>query len=281
MIIVAKTNTLQKIFIIERCNMNLSEKIIDERKKKGWSQEELADKLDVSRQSVSKWEGGLSTPEVEKIVKMAELFGVSTDYLLNYKVEKETENNLYEQKPLRVVSLNEATEFLSVRAEVLKKIALACAICVTSPIIPLIVIGSSYFKALDLPLGGAVAIAFLFLLIHVSFAVVIFIRQGFKLEKYHYLLKEKFVLGEGVEKMVKEKLAQMRNGGIAALCAGIVLCILGAMPIVIGALMEVSNFILVCLTAALLFVVSIAIYLLAGICGGCVSYRAFLHNKNK
>ena len=88
MIIVAKTNTLQKIFITERCNMNLSEKIIYERKKKGWSQEELADKLDVSRQSVSKWEGGLSIPEVEKIVKMAELFGVSTDYLLNYKVEK-------------------------------------------------------------------------------------------------------------------------------------------------------------------------------------------------
>ena len=261
--------------------MNLAEKIIDERKKKGWSQEELADKLDVSRQSVSKWEGGLSTPEVEKIVKMAELFGVSTDYLLNSNVEKETVNNVYEQKPLHVVSLKEATEFLSVRADVLKKVALASSICVTSPIIPLIVIGGSYFKAFDLPLGGAVAIAFLFLLIHVSMAVVIFIRQGFKLEKYHYLFKEKFVLGEGVEKMVREKLSTLRNSGIAALCSGVVLCIFGAMPIVMGALFQVSNFTLVCLVAVLLFVISIAIYLLAGICGGCVSYRVFLTNKSK
>lgn len=261
--------------------MILAEKIIDERKKQGWSQEELAEKLDVSRQSVSKWEGGLSTPEVEKIVKMAELFGVSTDYLLNSNVEKETVNNVYEQKPLYVVSLKEATEFLSVRADVLKKIALACSICVTSPIIPLIVVGGSYFNALDLPLVGAVAIAILFLAIHVSLAVMIFIRQGLKLEDYHYLFKEKFVIEEGVEKMVREKLAQMRNSGIAALCGGIILCILSAVPVVMGALLQVSNFVLLCLISVLLFVLSISIYLFAGVCGGCVSYRAFLHNKNK
>ena len=72
----------------------------------------------------------------------------------------------------------------------MKKIALACSICVTSPIIPLIVVGGSYFNALDLPLVGAVAIAILFLAIHVSLAVMIFIRQGLKLEDYHYLFKE-------------------------------------------------------------------------------------------
>ena len=61
----------------------LSEKIISLRKSRGWSQEELAERLDVSRQSVSKWESGVSNPELDKIVAMSTLFGVSTDYLLD------------------------------------------------------------------------------------------------------------------------------------------------------------------------------------------------------
>ena len=66
--------------------MILADKIIEERKKNGWSLEELAEKLDVSRQSVSKWEGAQSTPDLQKILKMSEIFGVSTDYLLGNDV---------------------------------------------------------------------------------------------------------------------------------------------------------------------------------------------------
>ena len=60
----------------------LADKIIELRKKLGWSQEQLAEQLEVSRQSVSKWESGMSIPDIDKIVKMSGLFGVSTDYLL-------------------------------------------------------------------------------------------------------------------------------------------------------------------------------------------------------
>ena len=62
--------------------MTLAEKISALRKKNGWSQEELAERLDVSRQSVSKWESAQSVPELDKIVQMSELFGVSTDQLI-------------------------------------------------------------------------------------------------------------------------------------------------------------------------------------------------------
>ena len=62
--------------------MILADKIMNERKKNGWSQEELAEQLNVSRQSVSKWEGAQAIPDLQKIIAMAELFGVSTDYLL-------------------------------------------------------------------------------------------------------------------------------------------------------------------------------------------------------
>mgnify|MGYP002412237337 CR=1 FL=1 len=68
--------------------MILADKIIQLRKQFGWSQENLADALNVSRQSVSKWESGNSIPDLTKILKMAEIFGVSTDYLLKDEIEK-------------------------------------------------------------------------------------------------------------------------------------------------------------------------------------------------
>ena len=62
--------------------MIFSEKLLTLRKAKGITQEQLAEKLDVSRQSISKWESGQSVPELENIVALSTIFDVSTDYLL-------------------------------------------------------------------------------------------------------------------------------------------------------------------------------------------------------
>ena len=62
--------------------MSISEKIQQLRKSNGLSQEQLAEKLDVTRQAISKWESGTSSPDIEKIVLISELFDVSTDYLM-------------------------------------------------------------------------------------------------------------------------------------------------------------------------------------------------------
>ena len=63
--------------------MKLGEKICAQRKKLGLSQEELAVRLNVTRQAVSKWETGTSVPELETLVALARVFGVTTDYLLS------------------------------------------------------------------------------------------------------------------------------------------------------------------------------------------------------
>ncbi|MCI9078588.1 MAG: helix-turn-helix transcriptional regulator [Lachnospiraceae bacterium] len=62
--------------------MDFSEKILTLRKGNDWTQEELAEKLGVSRQSVSKWESGQAVPEMQKIVALSSVFNVTTDYLL-------------------------------------------------------------------------------------------------------------------------------------------------------------------------------------------------------
>lgn len=80
--------------------MNMADRIQYLRKTKGLSQEELANKVGVSRQAVSKWESGQSTPDIEKIIIMSEFFEATTDYILKgvepvNMVNKETINSLY------------------------------------------------------------------------------------------------------------------------------------------------------------------------------------------
>lgn len=62
--------------------MNFGEKLQALRKARGWSQEELAGRIHVSRQTLSKWESGGAVPDTENIVALSRLFGVTTDYLL-------------------------------------------------------------------------------------------------------------------------------------------------------------------------------------------------------
>ena len=63
--------------------MKLSEKIIQLRKVNSWSQEDLAEKLDVSRQAISRWENGTALPDANNILQLSKLFNVTADYLLN------------------------------------------------------------------------------------------------------------------------------------------------------------------------------------------------------
>ncbi len=68
--------------------MTLSEKLYNLRRKQGLSQERLAEKLDCSRQVISKWENGTTTPDAEMLQKYSELFGVSIDYLVKEDIEE-------------------------------------------------------------------------------------------------------------------------------------------------------------------------------------------------
>lgn len=73
--------------------MNIAEKIVLLRKKKGISQEELANELNTSRQAISKWENNQSTPDLEKLVALSKYFNVTTDYLLIDSIETSINNN--------------------------------------------------------------------------------------------------------------------------------------------------------------------------------------------
>lgn len=125
--------------------MILADKIVSLRKKAGWSQEDLAEKLGVTRQSVSKWEGAQSVPDMDKVVMMSRLFGVSTDFLLKDELEEETPCAAAQDDdtPLRRVSLTQASAYLALRKAAAPKIAVATALCITSPVTLILLAGMS------------------------------------------------------------------------------------------------------------------------------------------
>ena len=69
--------------------MKMPDKIIRLRKANGWSQEELAEKVDVSRQAISRWENGTALPDAQNVLQISKLFHVTTDYLLNDDYESD------------------------------------------------------------------------------------------------------------------------------------------------------------------------------------------------
>ena len=95
--------------------MIFADKVVQLRKKSGWSQEELAEKLNVTRQSVSKLEGAQSIPDLEKILQLAQIFGVSTDYLLKDELAEAEYTKSDYSSSVRRVSMEEANAFLQVK----------------------------------------------------------------------------------------------------------------------------------------------------------------------
>ena len=96
--------------------MILADKIIRLRKKNGWSQEDLADKMSVSRQAVSKWEGAQTIPDLEKILQLSVLFGVTTDYLLKDEIEdEELTNDTSSDTTVKRISIEEANAYIEQR----------------------------------------------------------------------------------------------------------------------------------------------------------------------
>ena len=210
--------------------MILADKIIKLRKKNGWSQEELADKMYVSRQAVSKWEAAQTTPDLEKILMLSRLFGVTTDYLLKDELEQEAFTDDTLEAGTRCITMEEANTYLAHRKWASVRIAFATVLCILSPIC-LILLGTLAENAI-LPFNENFAVfcglAVLFIL--VAIAVAIYIYVGFKHSPYEFLEKEEFELAYGVAGMVKERQKAYRNtyirGNIAATC----LCILVPIP---------------------------------------------------
>lgn len=287
--------------------MRLSEKIMDLRKRSGWSQEELAEQLGISRQSVSKWELGESVPDLDRIIRMSELWNVSTDYLLkdsetfggegeedglqNARAEAHEEQDDSEggtrgtsggrmngafDAAVHEVSRAEARDFLEVSLYASPRIAFGVMLCILSPICLLLLGGiseqPSLFGGVIIHLSDNVAggIGLSILLLFVAVAVGIFLTTGMRLSAYEYMEKELLAVPEDVLFEVSEARADYESTFRSSVTTGVILCVIGAIPFFLSTVFLDEDFALTVGLCLLLVFVAVGVFFLvsAGIIHG-------------
>ena len=250
----------------EVMEMILADKITEERKKNGWSQEELANQLGVSRQAVSKWESAGAVPDLQRILQMSELFCVSTDYLL--KDEMKAENITYHEstesyaEPLKKVTMENANEFLDMKRNGSKVVANATSMCILSPILLIVLVTMAEDSVFHVSESLATVFGCVFLLGMVAAAVFLFITYGMRESHMEHFEKECFETEYGVSGIVREKKDSYEPIFIRGTAVGVVLCILAVIPTIIAEAMETSDYCCGLSVGLLLFILAIGVNLL-------------------
>lgn len=246
--------------------MSLAEKIALLRKQKGWSQEELAERMDISRQSVSKWESGQSVPDLDKIIKISNIFAVSTDYLLKEDTEEEftgreeSDNADKWSESVKSVSMEEATAFMDKTVEQAKRMALAIASYVISPVCLILLGGMSEYGAIPMTENMAGGLGTAVLLVLVAIATTVVILSAMQLSKYEYLEKDRISIEYGVREAVEQRKEAFEPSFRKRIALGVAFCILGVVPLLLAAAADAKGIVYVCCIGILLFLIAFGVY---------------------
>lgn len=240
--------------------MILADKIINLRKKNAWSQEELAEKLGVSRQSISKYEGAQSIPDMDKILKLSKIFGVTTDYLIKDEIEDpEFLDEDYEESKTRKVSMEMANEYLNLKEISAKNLALGVSLCIISPIL-LIIFSQAYESLLlsvteNVVVGVSLTVLFLFIIA----AVGIFVREGMLLKKYEFIESEAIDTDYGVDGMARDRMEKFHDSFVKKNIIGILLIVSSILPIFLGMIFSAEDLVMAIAMGFLLALVALGV----------------------
>lgn len=243
--------------------MILADKIIKLRKQFGWSQEELAEKMNVSRQSVSKWESTNSIPDLNRIILLAEIFAVSTDFLL--KDENETCDALNERNEPNTlqIGLEQALRYVENKIEVSHLVVKGVVLCVCSTVPLFFFLTMAQSNRLNLSDNIATAMGIIAILVMVSVAVSFFIKTNQYEHEISPIDNETFELAYGVHSVFKEKLQNYRATYNRRLSLGIFLFIISFTPLMVTSMFFSSSTLVYMMLIALLVIVSAGIYIVA------------------
>lgn len=242
--------------------MILADKISTLRRSNNLSQEELAEKMNVSRQSVSKWESGGSIPDINKIIALSQIFGVSTDYLLKDEIEKDETVTIDTSSidDVKNITIEEANSFMDAVASVAHRIAVGVALCIMSPIVLLILAGYSeenpFTEEMAVGIGVAVLVVF------VAIGVLLFITSSMKTSRYDYIEKEIIKLEYGVAGITEKRREAFASRYTKSIATGVVLCIVACVPLLLVAVFTESEFHIMLAVAFLLLCVAIGVFLI-------------------
>ncbi len=274
--------------------MILADKIMNLRKREGWSQEQLAEKVGVSRQSISKWEGAQSVPDMNKLLLLAQIFDVTTDFLLKDEIEfdygiagrnefAEQENGSQSipdsviEEELVTVSLEQAQAFLEDNEKGAFQVAFGVMLCILSPI-ALIILGAAG-ECGKIPMsenqGGMLGL--ILLMMFIVAGVGLFVYTGMKNSKYEAIREQSIDTAYGVEGLAKDRKAKYESTYIRSLVIGIGLCVASCIPIFIGGYFsENDEFLAAIGVGCLLVMVAVGVFYIVKTCCIWGGFQALL-----
>ena len=238
--------------------MIFADKLIKLRKKTGITQEELAIKMNVKKKLIKKWESAKAVPGSDDVIKLSNLFHVSTDFLL--KSESNVEEMEADQVSLNLFCMDKVNDYLKHTKKNAIEIAIGTVLCILSPITLIVLSLLSGNEIGFIKTDLAVIIGMSILFAFVLTGVILFIITSFSEEKYSNLITKDLIIDENVSENVKDKENQFRDTYNKCILAGVILCILSPIPLFIAA--YVNNIFVIASALLMLFVmVSIAVFL--------------------
>jgi transcriptional regulator with XRE-family HTH domain len=260
--------------------MILAEKIVRLRKQIGWSQEELAEKMNVSRQSVSKWESTNSIPDLNRIIMLADIFDVSTDFLL--RDENESFNSQNESKELGIIqiSLEQAEKYIENKMEVSALITKGVMLCVCSVIPLFFFLAMAETNRLNMTGDIAAAIGVVCILLMVSIGISFFIKINQYESDIALIDNETFELVYGVHSVFKEKLKKFRVTYNRRLSVGIFMFIISFLPLMVVSIFFGGSDMILMMLIVLILCITTGIYLIAPVSAKYDAYNDILKDSH-
>ena len=254
----------------------LADKIMKLRKQAGWSQEDLALKMEVSRQSVSKWESASSIPDLNRIISLADIFGVSTDYLLKDEVEVIETVGVDKEPGVRMVGLEEATRYVEnklVAARITAR-GVFMIICGVMPLMILLALASRDGFPISSDLSAGIGV--LILLVVVAISVGLFIKASQIGQEGEFIDEGDFDLEYGVHGVFRDKLSKHSSRYVTQMALGVALFIICPVPLIIAGVLESPEFTLLMMMALLLFMVAVGVSIVIPVGARQSAYKCIL-----
>ncbi len=266
--------------------MILADKIMCLRKQKGWSQEELANKMSVSRQSVSKWESESTIPEMDKIVLLSNIFNVSTDYLLKEDMKEDCSNIVEvvvpEKEPV-ILSNQDVYMYIKESSKLSKYIATGVSLCIlgaTILIFSSVMYLNPIFNNTPIKRDEAILLGLVAMIILVARSVFIFLKGFVSKTIIKYGVRDyKTYLTDSDKRLVEEEKVNYKKTHKRGIEFGVALLITGLIPILAGGMLNASETNIILLTTLFLVITNFAIHIIIRV---AMHIRVFdmLLNKN-
>lgn len=256
--------------------MILAEKIVQLRKKVGWSQEELAEKMNISRQSVSKWESANSIPDLNKIIMLAEIFSVSTDFLLKDDIETIDVLNEDTEAGVNQINLEQALNYINNKTKVANLTTKGVIFCLCSVMPLFLFLAMAKANQLNITSSIATALGVVAILIMISIGVSFFIRTNHYESDLSAIENENFELAYGVHSIIKEQLQKFRRTYNLRLSISIFLFIISFAPMMFTSIFIDGSDMHLLMLIVMFIIIAIGIYILTPVSSKYDAYNRIL-----